>query len=115
MTQLGIRGPETVALPHLNQKPPDDRISDRDFVNIAPLQLGEEVLRVHCARLDEALVTAALYLDARNLKSVCNAQTTREDAQPHQRVRLTRGQTSARKSQFSICFGQRNGSFEIAG
>jgi hypothetical protein len=26
----------------------------------------------HAARLDEALVTAALYLDARDLKSGCN-------------------------------------------
>ena len=38
----------------------------------APLQLSEEVFRVHSARLDEALVTAALYLDARDLKSACN-------------------------------------------
>ena len=38
----------------------------------APLQLSEEVFRVHSARLGEALLTAALYLDARNLKSACN-------------------------------------------
>ncbi len=39
---------------------------------MAPLQLSEEVFRVHSARLDEALVTAALYLDADDLKSPCN-------------------------------------------
>jgi hypothetical protein len=41
---------------------------------IAPLQLGEEFLRIHCAHFDEALVTAALYSDARDLKSACNVQ-----------------------------------------
>jgi hypothetical protein len=53
----------------LHQQPRNDSIGDRNFVNIAPFQLSEEVLRVHSARLDEALVTAALYLDARELKS----------------------------------------------
>jgi hypothetical protein len=48
-----------------------DTVSDRDFVNVAPLQLGEEVLCIHSARLEgEVLVTVALYLDARDLKSV---------------------------------------------
>jgi hypothetical protein len=27
------------------------------FVRVAPLELSEEVFRVHCARLDEALAT----------------------------------------------------------
>ena len=31
----------------LNQKPADDRIRDSNFVNIAPLQLAEEYLRIH--------------------------------------------------------------------
>jgi len=54
-----------------------ERASNGDFVDIAPLQLGEEVLWIHSARLDEALVTAALYLDARDLKSACNIQDNR--------------------------------------
>jgi hypothetical protein len=39
--------------------------------NRETLQLGEEVFRVHSARLGEALVTAALYRYVRNLKSAC--------------------------------------------
>src|SRR2546423_6572952 len=31
----------------LRQRPPRDRIRDRDFVNIAPLQLGEEIVDLH--------------------------------------------------------------------
>jgi hypothetical protein len=31
----------------LNQKPADDGVSDRDFVNVAPLQFPEEVPRIH--------------------------------------------------------------------
>src|SRR6266566_8579590 len=61
----------------LHQEPRHDCVSDRDLVNVASLQLREEVIWVHSARLGEALVTAALYLDARDLKSVCNVQTTR--------------------------------------
>jgi hypothetical protein len=45
---------------YLHQQPRNDRVGDRDFVNIAPLQLSEEVLRVHCARLDEVLVTYSI-------------------------------------------------------
>jgi hypothetical protein len=59
---------------NLHHEPSNDRVGDGDFVDIASLQLGEEVLRVHCARLDEALVTGALYLVARDLKSACNAR-----------------------------------------
>src|SRR5712692_7782579 len=55
----------------LHQQPCDNCIGDRNFVDMAPLQLSEEVFRVHSARLDEVLVTAALYLDARDLKSAC--------------------------------------------
>jgi hypothetical protein len=53
----------------LGVEPCNDSISDRCAVNVAPLQLGQDVLWIHSARLDEALVTAALYLDARELKS----------------------------------------------
>src|SRR5438477_6988256 len=31
----------------LYDQPTDDCVSDRDLVNVAPLQLGEEVCRVH--------------------------------------------------------------------
>jgi hypothetical protein len=55
-------------------------VSHRRAVNIAPLQLGQEVRRVHSARLDEALVTAALYIYARDLKSACNVKTTGKGA-----------------------------------
>ena len=41
----------------LDEQPRDDSVRDRDLVNAAPLQLGEEVIWVHYARLDEALVT----------------------------------------------------------
>jgi hypothetical protein len=58
----------------LQQQPGHHAISDRNLVNVALLQLGKEVLWVHSARFDEALVTAALYLDARGLKSACNVQ-----------------------------------------
>jgi hypothetical protein len=43
-------------------------------VNVAPFQLSEEVFWVHSARLDEALVTAALYLETRDWKSARNIQ-----------------------------------------
>jgi hypothetical protein len=38
----------------------DDSVSDRSAVNVTPLQLGQDVLWIHSARLDEALVTAAI-------------------------------------------------------
>src|SRR5439155_5341191 len=62
---------------YLHQQPCDDCISDRNLVNVASLQLSEEILRVHSARLDEALVRAALYLETRDLKSACNVQNNR--------------------------------------
>jgi hypothetical protein len=37
---------------NLNQQPCDDCVSDRNFVNIASLQLGEEVFWIHFARLN---------------------------------------------------------------
>jgi len=57
--------------------PSHDGICNRNFVNVAPLQLGEEVFWIHSARLDEALVTASLHPDARGLKSACNIQNNR--------------------------------------
>jgi hypothetical protein len=50
---------------------------DGNFINIAPLQLGQKVRWIHFARLDEALVTAPLYLDARDLKSACKVRNNR--------------------------------------
>ena len=32
----------------LDRQPADDRICDCNFVNIAPLQLGKEVIDLHC-------------------------------------------------------------------
>src|SRR6266566_3067880 len=55
---MGVLAPDSVAR------------HDDNLVNVAPLQLGQEVLYVHSAHLDEVLVTAALYLYARDLKSV---------------------------------------------
>jgi hypothetical protein len=46
--------------------------SDGCAVNIAPLQLGEKLRRIHGARLNEALVPAAVYLDAHEMESACN-------------------------------------------
>lgn len=46
----------------LREEPCDDSVGDRCAVNVAPLQLGQNVLRIHSARLDEGLVTAAILL-----------------------------------------------------
>src|SRR5438128_6494598 len=67
----------------LHHEPSNDRVSDGDFVDIAPFQFSEEVLRVHAARLDEALVTEALYLDTRDLKSACNVQNNQCRCSPY--------------------------------
>src|SRR5207249_6077864 len=32
---------------HLNQQPGDDRVRDRDFVNVSPPQFPEEFLQIH--------------------------------------------------------------------
>src|SRR5207237_10660946 len=58
----------------LSESPAGNRVCDRDFVNVAPLQLGEEISWIHSARLHEALVTPPPYLFARDLKSACNTQ-----------------------------------------
>jgi hypothetical protein len=34
----------------LNEKPGHHGVSDRDFVNVTPLQLGEEIARIHLSR-----------------------------------------------------------------
>jgi len=39
---------------YLNQEPRQHRVGDCDFVDIAPFQLSEEVLRVHSARLERS-------------------------------------------------------------
>ena len=44
----------------LHEQPHNHRVRNRNLVNIAPFQLGEKVIRVHSARLDEVLVTAAI-------------------------------------------------------
>ena len=31
----------------LDEQPANDRVRDRNLVNVAPLQLGEEIVRVH--------------------------------------------------------------------
>ena len=41
----------------LREKPCDDSVSHGCAANVAPLQLGEDILWIHSARLDEALVT----------------------------------------------------------
>ena len=35
----------------LSDYPADNGVRDRNFVNIAPLKLGEEILRIHCSGL----------------------------------------------------------------
>src|SRR6266516_6560899 len=42
---------------YLHQQPRDDCVGDRYLVNVPPLQLGEKVFWIHCARLNEALLT----------------------------------------------------------
>ena len=46
----------------VNEQLGDNAIGNRCAINIAPLQLGQEVPWVHFARLDEALVTRAILL-----------------------------------------------------
>jgi hypothetical protein len=53
---------------NLNQQPCDDCVCDRNFVNIAPLQLREKVVRIHSARLDQALVTPTILLGCAQLE-----------------------------------------------
>src|SRR5438874_4654944 len=64
----------------LHQQPGHDAVRNRNFINVAPFQLGKEVLRVHSARVDEALVTAAVYLDTHDLKSDATSNATGEDS-----------------------------------
>ena len=52
----------------LNEQPAGNRVSYRDLVNVASLQLSEKVLWIYSARLDDALVTAAVYPDRGGLK-----------------------------------------------
>ena len=42
----------------LHDQPADDRIGDRDLVNIAPLQLGEKVAQIHCFSLSRGPSTS---------------------------------------------------------
>ena len=44
----------------LGKEPCDDSVSHRCAINIASLQLTEEILWVHSAHLDEALVTCSI-------------------------------------------------------
>ena len=53
LSRRGYLGLLTISM---HQQPCDDRVGDRNLVNVPPLQFGEEVLWVHSARLDEALV-----------------------------------------------------------
>src|SRR6266403_5279779 len=59
----------------LHQQPRDHSVCNRNLVNVASFQLCVEILRIHSARLDEALVTKALYLDARGLKSTLSSRS----------------------------------------
>jgi hypothetical protein len=52
----------------ISKKKTRNPVGDRCAINIAPLQLDQDVLWIHSARLEEALVTTSIYLDARNLK-----------------------------------------------
>ena len=42
---------------NLNEQPTDDRVRDRDLVNVAPLQLGEEVVDLHYFASDLGAIT----------------------------------------------------------
>jgi hypothetical protein len=93
----------------LHHEPSNDRVSDGDFVDITPFQLSEEVLRVHCARLDEPLVTEALYLDARDLKSARNVQNELfKTPQRDQSLQPTAGPPTRRRRQFSFLCSREN-------
>jgi hypothetical protein len=58
----------------LNEQPRYHPIGDRNFVYVASLQFAEEFPCVHCARLYQALVTAAFYLYAPYLESAHTGQ-----------------------------------------
>src|SRR5439155_13885974 len=68
----------------LREEPCDDSVSDRCAVNIAPLQLRQNVLRIHSAHLDEALVTAAILGYPRDLKSMQSVQIRATRLEPSQ-------------------------------
>jgi hypothetical protein len=74
ITALAIHGfiVDDLGCRDLHHEPADDRINNRDLVNVTPLKFGEEVLWIDSAQPDEAFVTAAFYLDARDLKSTCS-------------------------------------------
>jgi hypothetical protein len=40
---------------NLNQEPANNRVRDRDFINIAPLQLSEEIVDLHEADIEKPL------------------------------------------------------------
>src|SRR5262249_50090477 len=64
----------------LHQQPGHHAVSDRNFVDVASLQFAEEFSCVHCARLYQALVTAAFYLYAPDLKSACHVPNRGSDS-----------------------------------
>ena len=46
----------------LNEQPEDDRIRDRDFVNVAPLQLAEKIVDFHF--FESAFVLSTFWIRA---------------------------------------------------
>jgi hypothetical protein len=55
--KLGISKNGKTCVVRLREKPCYDPVGNRCAVNVAPFQLGEDILWIHSARLDEALVT----------------------------------------------------------
>jgi hypothetical protein len=52
----------------LRKSPAGDDLTDGDLVNIAPLQLGQDVLWIHSARVREALLTGAILVGRARLE-----------------------------------------------
>src|SRR5438034_1977342 len=82
----------------LNREPRYHRIRDRDFVNIASLQLGKEVVDLHWMRLGDERVEKQ--------KNRCFARTSRQRrSQSRNRSRIPRRDIAAREDRtfLSMC------------
>jgi hypothetical protein len=55
----------------LREKPCDDSVSDRCAINIAPLQLGQKLRRIHSVRLERSARYTINSTWMRDLKSLC--------------------------------------------
>src|SRR5712692_2198791 len=90
----------------LNQQPRHDRISNRDLVNMAPLQLPEEVLRIHGV----AFATPSIYQQGQHyskLRSLYEPRLTRRAILVAQPQLLRRFSSPKKLREFTLVFLRR--------